>query len=63
MRFSSKEELFLASEIKNLLQKGVIEEIQQELDALKAKFSVFFFFFFFFFFFIFVLYFGINIQF
>ena len=50
MRFSSKEELFLASEIKNLLQKGVIEEIQQELDALKAKFSVFFFFFFFFFF-------------
>ena len=52
MRFSSKEELFLASEIKNLLQKGVIEEIQQELDALKAKFSVLFFFFFFFFFFI-----------
>ena len=28
MRFSSKEELFLADEIKNLLQKGVIKESQ-----------------------------------
>ena len=28
MRFSSKEELFLAHEIKSLLQKGVIKESQ-----------------------------------
>ena len=30
MRFSSKEELFLADEIKNLLQKAVIKESQHE---------------------------------
>ena len=30
MRFSSKEELFLADEIKNLLRKGVIKESQHE---------------------------------
>ena len=30
MRFSSKEELFSAEEIKNLLQKGVIKESQHE---------------------------------
>ena len=30
MRFSSKEELFLADEIKNLVQKGVIKESQHE---------------------------------
>ena len=30
MRFSSKEELFLADEIKNLQQKGVIKESQHE---------------------------------
>ena len=29
-RFSSKEELFLACEIKNLLQKGVTKESQHE---------------------------------
>ena len=30
MRFSSKEELFLADKIKNLLQKGVVKESQHE---------------------------------
>ena len=30
MRFSSKEELFLACKIKNLLQEGVIKESQHE---------------------------------
>ena len=30
IRFSSKEELFLGREIKNLFQKGVIKESQHE---------------------------------
>ena len=30
MKFSSKEELFLANEIKNLQQKGVIKESQHQ---------------------------------
>ena len=35
MRFSSKEELSLACEIKNLLQKGVIKESQHEEENLQ----------------------------
>ena len=30
MRFSSKEELFLANEIKHLLQKGILKEPQHQ---------------------------------
>ena len=36
MRFSSKEELFLADEIKNLLQKAVIKESQHEKEEFRS---------------------------
>ena len=40
MRFSSKEELFFADEIKNLLQKGVIKESQHEEGEFVSQFSL-----------------------
>ena len=39
MRFSSKEELFLANEIKNLLQEGAIKELQHEEGEFNFPFA------------------------
>ena len=40
MRFSSKEELFLADKIKNLQQKDVIKESQHEEGEFISQFSL-----------------------
>ena len=40
MRFNSKVELFLAGEIKNLVQKGVIKESQHEEEFISPIFLV-----------------------